>query len=618
MAAEIEYTSFDLGLGLGDEDGEMPEPRELLLAPAPAVPAGDAAATAAAAGGAAADAGTAGAGGGSDDERFSDDDDFLAMASEPEPSTSSDGMALGKGTPSGAGAVMSKDGPPPWWREDASRAPLKAPMLRLHEEILWFADFVKPTPEEQERRRAAYERVEAVVKETFVSGRLEVFGSYATGMYLPTSDIDCVVLDSGVGTQADGVRALGRALSRGGLARKMELITKARVPIVKFVEALSGIQFDVSFDVANGPQAAHFVCRAMQELPPLRPLCVVIKLFLQQRELNEVYTGGIGSYALITMIIAYLQLHPSRRVAGGDATGVSMKPAAEGTPQHQRASRLEPSLGMLLVGFFQLYGSELNSEAVGVGCAGGGHFFSKQAAGMMNYQRPFLLAVQDPQDDTNDLGRSSYNYVRVKQAFEHASLLLVAPLPPRPAGFGASTFVDGDSILERILRRDFVLEERRGITGEDAGVGHELGALSTHNTPAAARTPRTPVEGVAARPPAGDGAARPPVSRIADAQPEEWEVMAITPGQGDDSDKTKGKKKGKRKDKGRGDTRHTPVAKADAAGLAAGGKLQSNPPMVVPTRKRDRDSGTEAADSSLSGKKKKKKKKKSKTKRPNQ
>jgi non-canonical poly(A) RNA polymerase PAPD5/7 len=46
----------------------------------------------------------------------------------------------------------------------------------------------------------------------------------------------------------------------------------------------------------------------MQALPPLRPLCLVLKIFLQQRELNEVYQGGIGSYALLVMLLAHLQV----------------------------------------------------------------------------------------------------------------------------------------------------------------------------------------------------------------------------------------------------------------------------------------------------------------------
>ncbi|CAJ2651380.1 unnamed protein product [Trifolium pratense] len=32
---------------------------------------------------------------------------------------------------------------------------------------------------------------------------------------------------------------------------------------------------------------------AVAKWPQLRPLCLILKVFLQQRELNEVYSGGI-------------------------------------------------------------------------------------------------------------------------------------------------------------------------------------------------------------------------------------------------------------------------------------------------------------------------------------
>lgn len=70
--------------------------------------------------------------------------------------------------------------------------------------------------------------------------------------------------------------------------RAVQVISKAKVPIIKFDDIESGIPFDISFDAANGPKTAAYVQRLMSSLPPMRPLAVILKLFLQQRELNEV------------------------------------------------------------------------------------------------------------------------------------------------------------------------------------------------------------------------------------------------------------------------------------------------------------------------------------------
>ncbi|KAG4987064.1 hypothetical protein JHK82_034684 [Glycine max] len=59
-----------------------------------------------------------------------------------------------------------------------------------------------------------------------------------------------------------------------------------------------------SFDIDNGPKAAEYIQEAVVKWPPLRPLCLILKVFLLQRELNEVYSGGIGSYALLAMLMA--------------------------------------------------------------------------------------------------------------------------------------------------------------------------------------------------------------------------------------------------------------------------------------------------------------------------
>ena len=68
----------------------------------------------------------------------------------------------------------------------------------------------------------------------------------------------------------------------------LQVVANAKVPIIKFVEVQSNINFDISFDVANGPIAAGFVRDLMDTLPPMKPLVLVLKIFLQQRSFNEV------------------------------------------------------------------------------------------------------------------------------------------------------------------------------------------------------------------------------------------------------------------------------------------------------------------------------------------
>nr|XP_043623972.1 terminal nucleotidyltransferase 4B [Erigeron canadensis] len=315
-----------------------------------------------------------------------------------------------------------------WFRANCK---VKSPMLQLHKEILDFCDFLSPTAEEQVSRTTAVESVSDVIKYIWPKCKVEVFGSFKTGLFLPSSDVDMVILESDIRSPQMGLRALSRALSQRGVAKQIQVIGKARVPIIKFVEKRSGISFDVSFDMDNGPKAAIYIQDAISKWPPLRPLCLILKVFLQQRELNEVYSGGIGSYALLAMLIAMLR---------------------NSSDTHAYPER---NLGVLLVTFFDMYGRKLNTSDVGISCNESGTFFSKKSKGFLNATRRSLISIQDPQTPENDIGKNSFNYFQIRSAFGMAystltNTKLLMSLGPE------------SSILGTIIRPDKVLLERKG------------------------------------------------------------------------------------------------------------------------------------------------------------
>ena len=299
---------------------------------------------------------------------------------------------------------------------------LRSPSLRLHEEIRMFNNCLRPTDEERRARSDAVARIREVVSGLWPESRLEVFGSFATGLYLPSSDIDAVILDSKCADIRQGLRVLAKSLSKKRLAVEVQTILKARVPIIKFIERESKFAFDISFDVANGPEAAEIVLGLVNVMPAMSHLVMVLKVFLQQRELSEVYTGGIGSYALLVMVANFILTHGSR-FSGREK---------------------DTNLGELLIDFFRLHGRAM---AQGVG-QGVDNFFKKRKLGFHQPDRPELYAVQDPHDEGNDLGKNSYNASKVRVAFDHAYTRLTAPAKP------------GESLLERIVRLDKLLFSR--------------------------------------------------------------------------------------------------------------------------------------------------------------
>lgn len=59
----------------------------------------------------------------------------------------------------------------------------------LHREIEHFYNHMVPTTVEHGLRETVVARIEQVVKSLWSSARVEVFGSFRTRLYLPTSDI---------------------------------------------------------------------------------------------------------------------------------------------------------------------------------------------------------------------------------------------------------------------------------------------------------------------------------------------------------------------------------------------------------------------------------------------
>jgi non-canonical poly(A) RNA polymerase PAPD5/7 len=332
--------------------------------------------------------------------------------------------------------------PPPWLDEGMTRTSSIHPLTLLHNEIVSFVHLMEPLPSESEQRELLVQRIRHTVEDNFPDGtRVEVFGSQATGLFLPTSDIDLVIFSpnfksdktSAVNTNSQQSisqdihrdttstnecekMSTGKnqnqteARSKGNIGEKvadsdssrneyddnndddedeedyvfatktslhrfaqairkdwgvselsyLEIVENTRIPLVKFTHASTNISVDVSFDQPSGPPAAQLMKRYLEALPPLRPLTFVLKYFLAARCLNEPYTGGVGSFLLQLMIVAFLQ-HRERDAVNFKRLGVY-------------------NLGSLLLEFLELYGIEFNYFTTGISVRYDGFFFPKGSA----------------------------------------------------------------------------------------------------------------------------------------------------------------------------------------------------------------------------------------------
>nr|XP_056718197.1 terminal nucleotidyltransferase 4A [Euleptes europaea] len=322
--------------------------------------------------------------------------------------------------------------PPATPRAGAPGTPWKARPYRpgmqgLHEEIMDFYDFMSPRPEEEVMRREVVKRIETVIKDLWPTADVQIFGSFSTGLYLPTSDIDLVVFGK---WESPPLQLLEQALRKHNVAEpySIKVLDKATVPIIKLTDQETEVKVDISFNVETGVKAAQLIKDYMKKYSLLPYLILVLKQFLLQRDLNEVFTGGISSYSLILMAISFLQLHP--RID---------------------ARRSDENLGMLLIEFFELYGRNFNYLKTGIRIKNGGAYIAKEEIlkAMTYGYRPSMLCIEDPLLPGNDVGRSSYGAIQVKQVFDYAYIVLSHAVSPLARSYPNR---DSESTLGRIIK----------------------------------------------------------------------------------------------------------------------------------------------------------------------
>ena len=71
---------------------------------------------------------------------------------------------------------------------------------------------------------------------------------------------------------------------------------------------LGGLKVDIGINNVDGVTAVDVINDHLDRMPALRPLVLVVKAFLAQKDLNSAAKSGLSSYALICMAISFVQV----------------------------------------------------------------------------------------------------------------------------------------------------------------------------------------------------------------------------------------------------------------------------------------------------------------------
>ncbi len=129
------------------------------------------------------------------------------------------------------------------------------------------------------------------------------------------SDIDLVIVPKDEWKFPDPNEVLERFVvslekSRGTFPN-IKLLSKATVPVIKLESSpeLHNIKLDLTVKSAThrGLQCVEIVKEYLKQFPQLQPLLLLLKYMLKLTELNDPYKGGLTSYGLLLMLVAFFK-----------------------------------------------------------------------------------------------------------------------------------------------------------------------------------------------------------------------------------------------------------------------------------------------------------------------
>jgi len=201
--------------------------------------------------------------------------------------------------------------------------------------------------------KALLNNVEMAVNECISNYQVHLYGSHATNLCLPWSDLDIVLIPKNMNRNCINennhalLSKLYENLRNKKWVKDINYISNASIPIIKIytIETFNNIPIDISIQEEKhfGLKCVELVKQYMNQFESLKPLVLSLKNILKRANLNDPYKGGISSYGLILMIVYFLK---QQSFAGRDIS----------------LGENNSNLGQLFLGFLHFYSHEFEIE----------------------------------------------------------------------------------------------------------------------------------------------------------------------------------------------------------------------------------------------------------------
>ena len=159
------------------------------------------------------------------------------------------------------------------------------------------------------------ENLKQATKETLPDYEVHLYGSHATKLCLPWSDLDVVLISNNENNINNNPQILLNHLHENIKNKKWvkesKYISSANIPIIKLVtiDEYGNVPIDISIQDSKhfGLKCVELVKNFITQYEYLKPIVLALKNIFKFADLNDPYKGGISSYGLILMIVYFIQ-----------------------------------------------------------------------------------------------------------------------------------------------------------------------------------------------------------------------------------------------------------------------------------------------------------------------
>ncbi|KAM8793623.1 poly(A) RNA polymerase GLD2-like [Eudromia elegans] len=224
------------------------------------------------------------------------------------------------------------------------------------------------------RKELCRTELQREIQQIFPQSRLFLVGSSLNGFGTRSSDGDlCLVLKEepvNQKTEARHILSLVQKLFSTKLSSYIERpqLIRAKVPIVKFRDKVSCVEFDLNVNNVVGIRNTFLLRTYAYIENRVRPLVLVVKKWANFHDINDASRGTLSSYSLVLMVLHYLQTLPEPILPSLQKNYPdSFDPTMQLHLVHHAPCSIPPylskngsSLGDLLIGFLKYYATEFD------------------------------------------------------------------------------------------------------------------------------------------------------------------------------------------------------------------------------------------------------------------